>query len=271
MAMLTLPFSWKQVGIMKTDGGAPDRCEFYALLQDDILGNIPAKQHAPPLQRRKDAAATFLREATRILQRVLAVLDAHLGLPIGTFAERMSPERTSGTLLRLIRYAPQPHGDRRTALLSHTDMGCITFLCSVLGGLQILQPGGDPAHESDWRYIRPRPGCAIINIGDALVEWSGGILRSNMHRVTYAPGAQAECTRYSLAYLVRANKDVSMKRLTSERIPTADEDEEEDLDISCEQWELEKSKALTAGADCARSRGGRELNFPLTSPTPVKV
>lgn len=86
-----------------------------------------------------------------------------------------------------------------------------------------------------------------------------------MHRVTYNPGAQATCTRYSMAYLVRANKDVSMKRLASGLIPSAAEDQEEDVDVSCEQWELEKSKALTAGADCARSRGGRDIKLPLSS------
>lgn len=47
-----------------------------------------------------------------------------------------------------------------------------------------------------------------------------------------------------------------MKRLRSERIPSAEDDDEQELDISCEEWELSKSKALTAGADCARSRVG---------------
>lgn len=36
-----------------------------------------------------------------------------------------------------------------------------------------------------------------------MVEWSGGILCSNMRRVTYAPGEQGDVTRYSVAYLVR--------------------------------------------------------------------
>lgn len=87
----------------------------------------------------------------------------------------------------MIRYPAQPLADRRQSLLNHTDIGAITFLCSAVGGLQILTPGSDPADEAAWRYVRPEPNCAIINLGDALVEWSGGILRSNMHRVTYPP------------------------------------------------------------------------------------
>lgn len=159
----------------------------------------------------------------------------------------------------MIRYPAQPLADRRQSLLNHTDIGAITFLCSAVGGLQILTPGSDPADEAAWRYVRPEPNCAIINLGDALVEWSGGILRSNMHRVTYPPGAQADYTRHSVAYLVRGNHSVSMKRLRSDKIPSAAEDGETDLDVSCEEWGLNKNRALEAGTDCARSRGGREL------------
>ena len=171
----------------------------------------------------------------------------------------VSQERPSGTLLRAIRYAPQPAADRRTSLLKHTDIGAITLLCSAVGGLQILTPGREPADEAAWKYVRPEPNCAIVNLGDSLVQWSGGILRSNMHRVTYAPGAQAEVSRHSLAYLVRGNHKVSMKRLKSEKIPSAAEDGEADMDLLCEEWELSKNKALRAGTDCAKSRGGRDL------------
>lgn len=50
-----------------------------------------------------------------------------------------------------------------------------------------------------------------------------------------------------------------MKRLRSDKIPSAAEDGETDLDVSCEEWGLNKNRALEAGTDCARSRGGREL------------
>ncbi|KAF6218658.1 hypothetical protein HO133_006009 [Letharia lupina] len=250
---------WKDIGIMKTDTGAPDRCEFYALAQDDIIGNMSSLPHPDAIESHRSTIESFLRHAHSILTQILSILDAGLGLQRGTLASLVSQERSSGTLVRMIRYPPQPLSNRRTSLLRHTDMGAITFLCSIVGGLQILTPGSDPTDEAAWRYIRPAPNCAIINIGDALVEWSGGILRSNMHRVTYAPGAQADFPRHSIAYLVRGNKSVSMKRLQSERIPSAAEDGEVEMDVSCEEWELNKNKALTAGADCARSRGGRDL------------
>ena len=244
---------------MKTESGTPDRCEFYALAQDEIIGNVSPLQHPDAIESHRSTVSSFLRHAHSIVSRILSILDIELGLERGTLASLVSQERTSGTLLRMIRYPPQPLSDRRTALLRHTDIGAITLVCSILGGLQILTPGSDPSDEDAWRYIRPAPNCAIINIGDALVEWSGGILRSNMHRVTYAPGAQADYARYSIAYLVRANRSVSMKRLQSDKILSAGEDGYVDLNLSCGDWEVNKNKALMTGADCARSRGGRDL------------
>ena len=234
---------------MKTDKqGTPDRCEFYAISQDEMLGNTASNAHPQPIESRRAEIASFVKKVHAIIALILSVLETHLGLDQGTLAALMRTDSPSGTRLRFIRYDPQPEGDRRTSLLNHTDIGTATFLCTVLGGLQVLPPEGDPANEADWRYIRPQPNCAVINIGDTLVEWSGGILRSSIHRVTYPPGAQAKCTRYSVAYLVRANKTANMKRLKSDKIPSVEEDGEPDLDVSCQEWELRKSQALTAGA-----------------------
>ena len=157
----------------------------------------------------------------------------------------------------MLRYPPQPEGDRRTAFLGHTDIGTVTILFNVLGGLQILPPGKE-AIEENWMYVRPEPGCAIINLGDAMVEWSGGVLRSNLHRVYFAPGAQAECERYSLAYAIRPEGVQSMKRLAIEGCVVPDaEAGEVDLDCTADEWLASKSKAIIAGKNAARSKGGR--------------
>ena len=73
-----------------------------------------------------------------------------------------------------------------------------SFLHNRLGGLQVLPPGSDK-----WLYVKvtgahphiahtltsfaqPLPGHGICNVGDALNIFSGGILRSNIHRVMSA-------------------------------------------------------------------------------------
>lgn len=166
---------------MKTDSGAPDRCEFYALVQDDMIGTISPLPHPHAIESHRLTVSSFLRHPHSIIARILTILGKVLGLQRGTLALLVTQERTSGTLLRMIHYHVQLLAEHRTSLLRHTDMGAVIFLCSVLGGLQILAPGSDPTDEAAWRYIRPALYCAVINIGDALVEWSGRILRCNMH------------------------------------------------------------------------------------------
>ena len=72
-----------------------------------------------------------------------------------------------------------------------------SFLHNRLGGLQVMVPG-----TNEWQYVKvsrfgrhscrtidsvslskPIPGHAICNLGDAMAIFSGGILRSNLHRV----------------------------------------------------------------------------------------
>lgn len=106
-------------------------------------------------------------------------------------------DKTSDTSLRLLLSHPQETGanhcveDHRITLGGHTDIGTITLLFHVTGGLQILPAGSEDANDN-WRYIRPECGCALINLADTLVEWTGEVLRSSLYRVVTAPGTQAQ-------------------------------------------------------------------------------
>lgn len=110
-----------------------------------------------------------------------------------------------------------------TSAGEHTDFGSITVLFNQLGGLQVLNPN---SHE--WRYVKPEPGCAIINLGDAIVKLVGERLYSGVHRVVGPPGEQSNCPRHSVVYFSRPNGDVRLGSLfgpEEERAntPTADE------------------------------------------------
>jgi len=77
----------------------------------------------------------------------------------------------------------------------------VTVLFNWLGGLQIQSR--DPVREGAWDYVKPLPGHAIINLGDAMVTFTNGLLKSAKHRVMPAPGQQVEVDRYSLVYFAR--------------------------------------------------------------------
>ncbi len=243
---------------MKNEKGQPDRCEIFNVGKDDIRGNIPRRANPKPVQDNRETFSSFLDNASPILLLIFDILESRLGLSEGTIAGLHREDQPSGTVVRMIRYPPRSPHDQGSSLLSHTDYGTITMLCNVLGGLQILPPGASN-EDKNWQYVEPEPNCVLINLGDALVEWTGDILRSNEHRVIAAPGKQAEYVRFSVAYLVRPERKVLMNRLVGGYIPTAAEDGKEEMSVSVGEWEMKKAMALKAGADCARSRGGREL------------
>ena len=72
---------------------------------------------------------------------------------------------------------------------------------------------GSDSDSSRWLYVPPAPGCAVVNLGDAMVEWTGGLLRSCLHRVNVPPGEQVGRDRYSVAYLCRPWAGARMKTL----------------------------------------------------------
>lgn len=167
---------------------------------------------------------------------ILAHLNNHLGLPTNTLQNLHRIDAQSGDQVRLIKAPPQPTDDRQLTLGEHTDFGSVTVLFNRMGGLQVLPPGKD----AQWCYVKPLPGHAIINLGDAMAKFTNGLLRSNIHRVVSPPGAQAESTRYSLVYFSRPENEVLMKRLEgSSKIPEAEGDEEED--INAKDWIIRRA------------------------------
>ncbi|KAI0311908.1 hypothetical protein OF83DRAFT_708303, partial [Amylostereum chailletii] len=90
--------------------------------------------------------------------------------------------------------------------------GSLSFLHhNRLGGLQVLLPGTE-----DWKYVKPIPGHAVCNLGDAMTIFSGGILRSNLHRVVPPPKAQSAFERWSLVFFTRPNAKDILAPLTKE-------------------------------------------------------
>ena len=80
-----------------------------------------------------------------------------------------------------------------------------------------------------------------MNLGDATVKFTNGLLRSNIHRVVSPPGAQADCTRYSLVYFSRPEDDVILKRLDgSDVIPGLGEGEV-DEEVSSKDWIIRRA------------------------------
>lgn len=193
--------------------------------------------HPKPLTDNKQLLASYCRHAHELLFTILTHINDHLQLPEGTLERMHDLSLTTGDHIRFIRSPPQPPQDLSTSMGAHTDFGSLTLLFNRLGGLQVLLPG-----TNTFSYVRPLPGHAIINLGDALVKFSGGLLRSNIHRVVAPPGQQSTATRESLVYFMRPGNNVLLVRCQGGIVPPLKDGETEERVSS---WEWIRDKAMS--------------------------
>ncbi|KAJ3728667.1 Clavaminate synthase-like protein [Lentinula raphanica] len=207
-------FGYKYAGANAVNAdGEPDKNEFINIAKDDALAWPKQARRSYPStvnNRMENTIIPFVKKSVEINNTILGVFNAKLGLPEGTLQKLHSLEEYSGSEARTIK-APKNLPAGRQALGAHTDFGSLSFLHNRLGGLQVLPPGVD-----EWQYVKPMPGHAICNVGDALALLSGGILHSNIHRVFPPPGAQAGFDRWSQVFFTRPGNSVVLRPLSDQ-------------------------------------------------------
>lgn len=248
--------SYKRVGKTKTDeNGTPDTAEFMNIGKDDILQTSSRQRVDPPRlvlePENQSVLQTFVCTSHSLGLQIMDVLAAKLGIDKDEFRSRHDIDQPCDSHCRMIRGPPRKRTDQpEIQTPGHTDFGTITILFNWLGGLQVWSEpsrgnfmkqfeGDQPLNkeEGQWLWVKPKPGCAIINLGDAAVKFSGGILCSARHRVVPAPGAQGLWPRYSIVYFVRPNDEVYLQRLVGGIIPAALAGEEGDILTSAQHQE----------------------------------
>ncbi|KAJ5721443.1 Oxoglutarate/iron-dependent dioxygenase [Penicillium malachiteum] len=244
------------VAVIDTDGNL-DRNEFYNASKDDILG-ISNQLPAPNILQQEETRPllkSFMLNSHKIVTLILKILNDKLGLQPNILPNLHRQTSPSGDQVRWVKAPPQPLSDRRVALGQHTDFGSITVLMNRLGGLQVQLPAN--GSEGEWVYVRPMPGFAVINLGDAMVKFTNGLLRSNIHRVNAPPGAQADYMRYSLVYFARPEDQVLLRRLDGSNIPELQVAEQE---VCSKEWTIRR--ALGRRVDL-----GKEIDFEKAAGT----
>lgn len=154
--------------------GNPDRNEFYNASKDDILSLSPPLPSPNVLSARRDLLESFIHTSHSIVSLLLTHLNTQLHLPPTAMQNLHRLEHNLGDHIRFIKPPPQPIDDRRTALGEHSDVGSVTILFNRLGGLQVLPP----SDGAEGCYVRPLPNRAIVDIGNAMVKFTDGLLRS---------------------------------------------------------------------------------------------
>lgn len=209
-----MSFGYKASGANAVDAtGQLDTVEFMNVAKDDAFAwpEIARRGYPKPVNDHMvSTVIPFVRKSLALNNTILEVFNERLGLPPGELLRRHELDEFSGSEARIIKN-PATNDCNRQAIGNHTDFGSLSFLHNRLGGLQVLVPGTEA-----WQYVRPIPGHAICNVGDALAILSGGILRSNMHRVLPPPGEQSKYDRWSVVYFTRPGNSVLLNALAEE-------------------------------------------------------
>ncbi|CAF1224323.1 unnamed protein product [Adineta ricciae] len=203
-------FGYKAVGSMFADRkGTPDTIEFWNISKDDIV--IHNSNNFPQvILDQKTILHKYINKSHEIILVILEILSSKLELDPQLLPRLHRITQSSGDQLRLTKSTICPIDNQSSisiALGAHTDFGSITVLFNRLPGLQVLGPDGE------WLDVEPLSGHAIVNLGDAMVKLSGGILKSNIHRVVNTYGVTESTDRYSIVYFSRPENDVRMKSL----------------------------------------------------------
>jgi isopenicillin N synthase-like dioxygenase len=140
----------------------------------------------------------------KITTTLLDILSRQLNFTDPSLLSLHVFENPAGNQMRIIKSSLDTTNKETLVAGAHTDFGSFTVLFNNIGGLQVHFP------EIGWRWVPPVDGYAIINLGDALVRFTDGLLRSATHRVAQPPLEHRVYDRYSVVYFERPNDDVKM-------------------------------------------------------------
>ncbi|TLS27418.1 hypothetical protein PpBr36_04186 [Pyricularia pennisetigena] len=165
----------------------------------------------------------FYKECAGLSLEVIRALAS--GIQLSQSEEAHLVASHAGSLnnqLRLLHYPPVSGASLRRGevarMPAHSDWGTVTLLFQDrAGGLQVEDPGS-PGCFVD---APPVDGAVVVNVGDALMRWTNGYLKSTLHRVGIPPHysqatepqdkqtGRGDLTpsRYSIPYFVSPNPD----------------------------------------------------------------
>ncbi|CCX30926.1 hypothetical protein FPQ18DRAFT_334912 [Pyronema domesticum] len=169
--------------------------------------------HIPTISRFSDMCATLSRRLMRLFAEALEIEASAGGAEYFT-ASHTSSNGPSGSIMRLLYYpATTPNYEKGVDIRAgaHSDYGSLTLLFQHQeSGLEILSQGG-------WSPVPVVKDAICVNIGDLLSYWTGGLLKSTVHRVVVPKGGEQR-DRYSMAYFCHPVDTTLLEAIPSEQV-----------------------------------------------------
>eukprot|EP01116_Phalansterium_solitarium_P003559 TRINITY_DN1437_c0_g1_i1.p1 TRINITY_DN1437_c0_g1~~TRINITY_DN1437_c0_g1_i1.p1 ORF type:complete len:361 (-),score=109.25 TRINITY_DN1437_c0_g1_i1:62-1144(-) len=159
---------------------------------DDVLAALAAAIDRPPHE----------------LVRLHDKHDSHLELKCYAAPQPEPPTSRDRRWQQLLPNVSQPAAvddtadDLRTVRLkAHTDLSSVTLLLQSAGH-EVLQVLGA---DGRWQPVPYVDAAVLVNCGDVLERWSGGLCKSSLHRVVDVPPARG--SRYSIVLFAFPNHE----------------------------------------------------------------
>lgn len=175
-------------------GSAADFKESFMLARDLpahhpwVVAGLPMQgpnQWPEGLPGFREQMEAYQAEMVRLGRHLMACLALSVDLSPAWFAEGLAEPQVG---VRLLSYPPQPQ-DAGANLLgagAHTDWGSITILLQDdMAGLEVRNADGE------WILATPIPGSFVINVGQMMERFTGGLYKANLHRVRNNHGSRA--------------------------------------------------------------------------------
>jgi isopenicillin N synthase-like dioxygenase len=155
----------------------------------------------PDLEGFQATVATYYEAIYGLGRELLAGFELSLDLKPGTFLDHVTIPPSQ---LRLLKYFEndEPSDERNMGIAAHSDFECFTILNTSGPGLQLM------SYEDHWVEAPPVEGAFVVNIGDCLEAWTGGLFKATQHRVINL-GKE----RYSLPLFFSVDFDTEIKPL----------------------------------------------------------
>ncbi len=130
----------------------------------------------PEISQFKEISLKYFKEMQLLSEYILTLFEIYFELKSGFFKEKMD---VSTSQLRHIHYIKnnEPQVENDMNMGAHTDYELFTLLYQTEEGLQTENRKGQ------WIDVPPLDNTLVLNIGDLLEVLTGGILKSNVHKV----------------------------------------------------------------------------------------
>lgn len=191
---------YEGAGMQVLDPGSPADLKESFMLARDLPADHPYVRAGVPHQGAnlwpadlpgfRAQTTAYQDEMIRLGRHLIGCLALSVDLDYGYFDDGLAEPQCG---IRLLKYPPQPADAafNRLGAGAHSDWGSITILLQDdMAGLEVRNADGD------WILATPLAGSFVINLGQMMEHFTGGLYRANLHRVRNNSG---ERDRHSVA------------------------------------------------------------------------